>query len=353
MLRTPVAAEERSFRTAIAEALPGLETDPASADHDDWSLYETRRPWNHFPGGSLPSQEPPRLSAASLQTRDGLCRALSLLVDPGFILVDGVEPSEAATGALGRLLFGRAQQTLYGQDTWRTEVRVAGGNDTAYTAKALPLHMDGCYMADQPGFQMFHCLQASRDGGGLSTLADGLAVLAAVAQDHPDTLAYFCRPDMRLPYHHTDGAERQLERLPVLTPQHGCDSAQILAAAAQSPSALARTVRRVHYNDVDRAPLSAANAPEAVCADMPAFYLHWKRLMLATRETQPQFQTLLQPGTVMVFDNQRLLHGRTAFAGDSGRVLAGCYGRRADFESRLRLAHGYPSWCLREADARI
>jgi alpha-ketoglutarate-dependent taurine dioxygenase len=346
----PADESFKPFHEHVLELVPGLRTDPAASDSGPHSRYATRSPWSDAALGHSPDSEQPAVSAASLDTHAGRQAALHKLISPGYLLVGGVHPSEEATHAVAKALFGRAQQTLYGQGMWRTEVRPAGGNDTAYTAEALPLHMDGCYMGDQPGFQMFHCLKAAPDGGGMSTLADGLSILDALRQDHKDTFEYFCRPDMRLPYHHTDAEERQLERRPILTRHTGVSHNDLLAA--HSPTAMARLIRYVHYNDIDRAPLSAATAPEAVCADMPGFYRHWKTLMRATNSATPQMKKALQPGTVLVFDNQRLLHGRTAFSSKSGRVLVGCYGSRADFESRLRQASGYPAWSWREADER-
>src|SRR5262249_27438267 len=44
----------------------------------------------------------------------------------------------------------------------------------------------------------------------------------------------------------------------------------------------------------------------------------------------------LAPGDLVCFDNERVLHGRTAFAGGE-RLLEGCYADRAGLRSRLAL----------------
>jgi len=51
-----------------------------------------------------------------------------------------------------------------------------------------------------------------------------------------------------------------------------------------------------------------------------------------------QWRRGLRRGDLLIFDNWRVLHGRTAFVGS--RRMAGCYLNREDFESRLRLARG-------------
>lgn len=43
----------------------------------------------------------------------------------------------------------------------------------------------------------------------------------------------------------------------------------------------------------------------------------------------------LDPGDVAVFDNLRVLHARTAFAGEGVRRLQGCYADRDALFSRL------------------
>jgi gamma-butyrobetaine dioxygenase len=49
-------------------------------------------------------------------------------------------------------------------------------------------------------------------------------------------------------------------------------------------------------------------------------------------------QFTLQPGSVLIFDNHRLLHGRTNYSGR--RHFRYCYVDRDDFHNRLRLLGG-------------
>jgi trimethyllysine dioxygenase len=46
----------------------------------------------------------------------------------------------------------------------------------------------------------------------------------------------------------------------------------------------------------------------------------------------------LNPGTVLIFDNYRLLHGRMSYSGK--RVMTGCYVARTEYQSALRV-HGF------------
>jgi alpha-ketoglutarate-dependent taurine dioxygenase len=241
----------------------------------------------------------------------GLHTALCMLRDYGFVCLEGVPATmEATEQASRRVSFLR--ETLYGPGMWRTEVRAGGGNDTAYTGIPLPVHNDGCYWADPPGIQSFHCLQGAPAGGGTSILVDGLAVAAALRSQDPDAFDFFA--SVELPYHHTDPDAEVSQRRPVI----GVDRATgELASFA--------------FNNDDRAPLRLS-PPSRV----PQFYKHLRTLTSLLRSPAFELRLSLQPGTYLIFDNTRVLHGRTGFKTDSGRVLAGCYIGKEDWHARLR-----------------
>jgi len=199
-------------------------------------------------------------------------------------------------------------------------------------------------MAEQPGFQMFHCLKPATSGGD-STLVDGLAIADRLRQAHPDTFAALCDPSLRVPYHHTEFGQHMIERRPVFSLADGVSPADL----ADDRLGVADIVSRVHFNDVDRAVMSAQLAPPAAVRDMKAFYTHWQRLLDAAMSPDLEFRMSLRPGSVLVFDNQRMLHGRTRFDASSGRVLHGCYGSRESFNARWRARAGFPEWSVRNA----
>ena len=51
--------------------------------------------------------------------------------------------------------------------------------------------------------------------------------------------------------------------------------------------------------------------------------------------TKADKEFMLEPGTILTFDNWRVLHARASLTGY--RQLCGGYHNREDFESRLRL----------------
>ncbi len=58
---------------------------------------------------------------------------------------------------------------------------------------------------------------------------------------------------------------------------------------------------------------------------VPAFYQAWKALGQVVRDPALECWIRLEPGTVIFINNQRVLHGRSAFRASSGRMLVGCY----------------------------
>jgi len=79
-------------------------------------------------------------------------------------------------------------------------------------------------------------------------------------------------------------------------------------------------VSAVHYNSRSIAPL------DIPAGTAPRFYAAYRRFALMLRDERFQLRTRLGDGTLVVFDNQRTLHGRTAFSSArQPRHLRGCY----------------------------
>ena len=246
-----------------------------------------------------------------------LLRGLRALRDCGFVRVEGVPPSEAGTAAALRRI-APPMRTIYGEGAWRTEVLAVGdarNTDGAFGRAALPLHTDGCYMREPPGLQAFHALRADAGGGGASLLADGAAVAASVRAASAGAWRLLSDEGrLRVAYAHVD-AEHELRA------ERG-----VFAVGARGE------FRAVCFNDADRvgAPLLGRGASAA--AALAALRV----LNAALRDERLVARFVLEPGTLLVFDNSRVLHGREAIAG-AGRVLAGAYISADDWRSRLRM----------------
>jgi len=81
------------------------------------------------------------------------------------------------------------------------------------------------------------------------------------------------------------------------------------------------------FNIYDRSPLS----PSHNINEFYESYAHFVEIL--TRE-ELYWEHYLQPGTVVIYNNWRMLHGRTSFTGK--RFFGGCYISMSEFLSKAR-----------------
>jgi gamma-butyrobetaine dioxygenase len=69
------------------------------------------------------------------------------------------------------------------------------------------------------------------------------------------------------------------------------------------------------------------------------YYPAFCRFGAMLRDSKYQVGFKIEAGQCIVFDNQRIVHGRTAYDPNSGaRLLRGCYSDRGELRSRYRVA---------------
>src|SRR5262249_52364956 len=79
------------------------------------------------------------------------------------------------------------------------------------------------------------------------------------------------------------------------------------------------SVEAIHYNNRAMAPLQI---PAGL---IPRFYRAYRTFAMILREPAQTLTTTLSEGDAVVFNNRRILHGRTAFPSNDRRLLQGCY----------------------------
>ena len=236
-------------------------------------------------------------SLAQLRARPGARLTwLTRLLQDGLAFLRDVPATEDAVLEVVPLI-GRVLETNYGLTF---DVRsLPQPENLAYSDLGLGLHTDNPYREPVPGFQALHALIPSSEGGE-SLFADGFALAEYLRVSEADAFARLTRTTVPFHYRSRD-AELYAER-PLI---------QLSAAGA---------VVAVHYNSRSIAPLDLP--PH----DAAAFYTAYRRFALLMREVRFQLRTRLAGGTMVVFDNQRTLHGRTAFSSARyPRHLRGCY----------------------------
>jgi alpha-ketoglutarate-dependent taurine dioxygenase len=91
-------------------------------------------------------------------------------------------------------------------------------------------------------------------------------------------------------------------------------------------------VSAVHYNSRSIAPLRLG------ARDAARFYSAYRRFAVLLRNSNFHLQFRLRDGDLVVFDNQRILHGRTPFSSAKyPRHLRGCYLTRDSVYSQAAL----------------
>jgi alpha-ketoglutarate-dependent taurine dioxygenase len=221
---------------------------------------------------------------------------LTRLLQDGIAFLRAV-PCEPSAILAAVAPFGRVAETNYGL---LFDVRsVPQPENLAYSDLGLGLHTDNPYREPVPGFQALHALVTSPEGGD-SLFTDGWALAAQLRDTAPD--AFRLLTGTALPFHYrSSDADLYAER-PLI--QLSCGG----------------EVTAVHYNNRSIAPLKLA------ARDAPAFYAAYRRFAALLREPRLQLRLKLADGELVVFDNQRTLHGRTAFTSARyPRHLQGCY----------------------------
>jgi len=244
--------------------------------------------------------------AAFMSTDAAVKEFLEQIAVLGFSFVEGVPGTPEATQAVAaRIAYTR--QTIFG-GYWDFTANLEH-KDTAYTSMAIGPHTDGTYSLDAPGYQMFHCLAAECTGGE-NVLIDGFRIAELMRRD----------------------AAADFELLTeVAIPGQYIDEGRGIHLMARRP--LFRldesgTLVQVSYNNLDRAPFALPPARQR------AFYRALATFNALCSDPSLQHRRRLLPGSVLLFDNWRVLHARDAYTGY--RRLAGVYLNKEDVESRLR-----------------
>ncbi len=161
-----------------------------------------------------------------------------------------------------------------------------------------------------PGVILFHCLEASADGGGASVLVDGFNVAARLQDENPAAFDILSR--VPLPHRRRiDGAAD----LRAETTMVGLDAAGAVTA--------------FRCNERTMAPLEL---PED---QVKPVYDALQAVLALVYDPVMKIEFQLRSGEALVFDNHRVLHARTAFGGS--RHIRQYHVDRDEVFSRLRL----------------
>ena len=251
-------------------------------------------------------QNLPEITYDSLMNdNDGVKTWLNHIQRVGFALVHNSPATPEATQAMMEKIAYIRNSIFDAFSVW--DNKAANHEDTAYTSLAIELHTDGTYVHDAPGLQTLHCLQRDAIGGD-NQFIDGLAVADEMQQNHPQAFETLC--NVQVPGRYIgENIHLQTHRSVFRTNSYG-------------------EVLQVSFNNHDRAPFRLQED------EMARFYEAYGIFYRLAHQSRRQFQYCLNPGTILTFDNWRLLEGGASRTGY--RQVCGGYHNREDFESRLR-----------------
>ena len=232
----------------------------------------------------------------SLSESQALRAAAGAFLRYGFIILRAVPTAPQAILDVARA-FGPPRETNFGR--YFEVYSRPRSNDLAYRSVPLGPHTDNPYREAVPGIQLLHCL-INETAGGLSTLVDSLSVCAQLAAEDPLGFATLCDTPVRFRF--VDDSNELISRRPMI-----CRTAD-------------GQVTGVHYSPrLDELPLLPVD-------ELKRFQRARRRLGELFVDPRFQIRFPLRSGELMFFDNNRVLHGRTAFDPNEGRRhIQGCY----------------------------
>lgn len=251
----------------------------------------------------------PLFDYATLGDDEGLLDALHQVRDLGLCILRGAPAEPGVAEALTRR-FGLPQESNFGrvQDL----VFDPGKRSIAFDVKALKPHTDEPYRASPPGLLIFHCIHHDQAGAGSSLFMDGFELAQRLRAEDAEGFRALCDHAQAFRRHYADDVDLIAE-FPILS----LDEFGNLCG--------------IRINDRVAAPLSIAPAQVEV------YYRGLRGLLELAEDEDLMLKLTLQPGDIAIFDNHRILHGRSDLTINGKRWLQWLQIERGDFHSSLRI----------------
>lgn len=292
--------------------------------------------------------------------------------ESGFDEMSQLTSLESVVGNLGKRFSGGnlSHGSLYG-DIFHVKSK-SDAENIAYTNVALPPHQDLAYYESKPFLQLLHCVTNTSDNiddgrrgyerrksdkptntdrivGGESVLIDGMAAAEELRWVAPDLFYILCNTEATFlkERHDTD----MVSAKPHIVVDPAYD--QVVEINWSPPFEGPLQIQpRVTEDDYIRAyqaiecMLDDNVTGTGRCVGNSTFLPDSLETMLRNYAKEYTWEYALQKGDILVFNNQRMLHGRRSFSsiGNVNRHLIGCYTDSMDTVSRyrqlLRQRHG-------------
>jgi len=239
---------------------------------------------------------PPWIDFESMCQNDNVkLDALRFIKNIGFCVLENVPTIE------GQILnvineLGYTRETNYGP---LFEVRIeVNPNNLAYTNMGIGSHTDNPYRDPVPTVQLLHCLESSTEGGD-SVLVDGFKAATLLRQKSKQDFDILTSTWINFRF--SDAATDLRSRVPMIEIN---DKNEII---------------KVRYNNRS---IDTLKLPADKIRPFYKAYRHWGE---AIERDDLKITFRLSEGDLMIFDNTRIMHARTAFSQKGKRHLQGAY----------------------------
>ena len=220
---------------------------------------------------------------------------LRLIRDVGFVVLENVPTKE---GQVLKVIseLGYTRETNYGAlFEVRTEVNP---NNLAYTNMGLGSHTDNPYRDPVPTVQLLHCLESSTEGGD-SVLLDGFKAATVLRQESKEDFDILTSTWINFRF--SDAKTDLRSRVPMIELN---DNNEIV---------------KVRYNNRS---IDTIKLPTNKIRHFYKAYRHWSEII---ERDDLKIIFKLPEGDLMLLDNTRIMHARTAFSKNGKRHMQGAY----------------------------
>jgi gamma-butyrobetaine dioxygenase len=225
----------------------------------------------------------------------------------GFVIVKNIPTNDNFIVKFANSI-GSVRRTNFGE--YFNVKSKADPNDLAYTSLGLAPHTDNPYRNPVPCIQLLHCIE-NEVSGGLSTLVDGYTVTEELKIKNPKFYKILSEVKVRFKF---------IDKNVILE-----DWSELIALNDD------QTLKQVRFSPrLDYVPMLEKEK-------LDLYYMARKKLSEMYNSDKYRIEFKLEPKDLMMMDNYRLLHGRTAYETKEGnRFLQGCYIDYDSTEGKLK-----------------
>ncbi|KAH0269613.1 Clavaminate synthase-like protein, partial [Aureobasidium melanogenum] len=252
----------------------------------------------------------------------------------GLVFIKNVPEAESSVVQTANRI-GPLKNTFYG-DTW--DVRsVSNAKNVAYTDVNLGFHMDLLYMQQPPRLQLLHCLRASEQGG-VSLFSDAYRAVQQLYNMDFAAFEALARTPVNFHYdndnHHYFRSRRTFQLREGVTKLH------------RNHPKVYSYMDAVNWAPPFQAPFHHTEGDVKLAKSVRAWHEAAQTFRDLTELDHRVYRRQMAPGECVIFDNRRVLHARTAFAGGE-RWLRGAYLDDDPYLSKMRVlerTYGSPAF---------